>query len=168
MDMDNELNDIISHLLNKYNDMKIKDAFEIILKLLENILKRPNEQKFRFFKKSNEIIKSKVLIMKEFVTLMKTIGYTDIDENLMMYSDENNFNKIKNSIELINNYQKVLIEKSKEYDKSHELLELEEIKRHNEENKRIYEEEKHKQQIILAQIVQDQKERKEWEHEHTL
>ena len=51
MDMDNELNDIISHLLNKYNDMKIKDAFEIILKLLENILKRPNEQKFRFFKK---------------------------------------------------------------------------------------------------------------------
>ena len=163
MDIDDSLESVINDINKKYVDMKIKDALEIIIKLLNNLLKNPNEQKFRIFKKSNEIIKSKVLKMKEFLTLMSVIGYTDLDQDAMMFLDDSNLPKLHKAVDVINKHLKILNVKWQEKEKQEEIIKQDEIKKYNEENKRKFLEEKEKQKKILAQMEYDKEERKKME-----
>lgn len=160
MDLENEIEQVIQEITKKYVDTKVKEAFDIILKLLNNILKNPTDQKFRIFKKTNEVIKAKVLAMKEFLKLMTTLGYTDMDSDCMIFLDESDFSKIKKGIEVINKYQKVLAEKEKELKQLEEIKRQEDIKKNNEAIMRKFQEEKEKQKKILEQLQHDKEERK--------
>jgi hypothetical protein len=160
MDLDSQLDKLIENIIKRYVDTKVKEAFDLVLKLLGNILRNPTEQKFRIFKKTNEVIKTKVLIMKEFLQLMILLGYSDLDAECMIFLEESDFSKIKKGIEVINKYQKGLNAKVKDLEKLEELKHQDEIKRNNEDIKRKFLEEKEKQNKILEQMKFDKEERK--------
>ena len=163
MDWQNDLDKTLEEISKKYVESKVKDALDVIFKLLNNILKDPKEQKFRIFKKTNEVIKTRVLVMKEFLIFMKNLGYTDLDSDCMIFTEEKDFSKIKKGIEVINNYLKDLNQKIKNQEKLEDLKHHEEIKKHNEDIKRKFQEEKEKQQKILEQLKYDKEERKKME-----
>lgn len=162
MDIQSDLEKCLDGITKKYVENKVKDALEIILKLLNNILKNPNEQKIRMFKKTNEIIKSRVLVMKEFLTLMLNIGYTDMDSDSMIFLDDD-FSKIKKAIEIINNYLSKVSTKVKEKDLLDVIKHNEEVKKYNDEINKKFREEKENQKKILEQIQHDKEERKKME-----
>ena len=166
MDLDNDLDKIIEDIMKRYVDSKVKEAFEIMLKLWNNIIKNPTEEKFRIFKKTNEVIKTKVLVMKEFTKLMIAVGYSDLDKDAMMFLEEDHV-KLKKGIEAINKSMKILLEKEKEQEKLDEIKKQDEIKRHGENIKRKFKEEKEIQNKIKAQLECDKEERKKVDKPNT-
>ena len=55
------LNEVITNKTNALNDKATLDGLNILMKLINNILKNPNEEKFRTIKKSNKTIQAKVM-----------------------------------------------------------------------------------------------------------
>ena len=62
--MEDSIKDILDEMLKEIMKKKpneYKTAFEILTKLLKNIVDNPNDPKFRIIKKTNVIISSKLL-----------------------------------------------------------------------------------------------------------
>jgi hypothetical protein len=161
MNSDN-IREICEKIFQKYNEEKVKDAFVLITKLLNNMVTKAEEDKFRIFKKSNEAIKSKILLLKETLDLIKAIGYVDLDEEILAYqgTDMTNAKKaistLNEYIELINKQieEKLYAEKKKKED--------EQLKYHKEiEDK--FKAEKMRQMKIKEQLEADKKEREKME-----
>ena len=70
--LDGMLKEIVQKRPNEY-----KTAFEILTKLLKNIVENPNEQKFRIIKKTNVVISSKLLNVSEIVEVLEILGYAE-------------------------------------------------------------------------------------------
>ena len=87
-----EYKQIIKQIIYKYNHKPILEAFNILLKLFNNIINYPRDSKFKNFKKSNLIIRNKILIIDEALSLIYVLGYTktDDDEILSFNGDYNN------------------------------------------------------------------------------
>jgi hypothetical protein len=162
MDYQSDLDKCLEGITKKYVEEKVKDALEIILKLLNNILKNPKEQKIRMFKKTNDIIKSRILVMKEFLTLMTTIGYVNMDDECLMYPGDD-FTNIKTAIDIINTFLSKVSTKVKEKDLLEIIKHNEEVKRYNDEINKKFRDEKEKQKKILDQFQHDKEERKKME-----
>ena len=68
--------EIVAQLTKKYNeDSKQKKAVETVKKVLENILKHPHEEKYRFFSKvlhSNKFVSHKNLTRQYIFHLIST------------------------------------------------------------------------------------------------
>ena len=78
------MKDILKEMLGniyKAHPVDAKPAYEILIKLFQNILNNPNEPKFRNFKKTNETIKTKVLIIPEIIDTLQILGYSDSETN---------------------------------------------------------------------------------------
>ncbi len=56
-----------------------------MLKLLNNILKNPREEKFRMIKKTNAAIQSKLLSVKGVPELLEALGFISIDEEFYSF-----------------------------------------------------------------------------------
>jgi hypothetical protein len=66
--IEDKIRKICKEIMNNYKEEAyniIKEAFSLMVKLLMNIARQTNEEKFRTFKKSNQAIKTKILIIKE-------------------------------------------------------------------------------------------------------
>jgi len=99
--MDNDsVENVVQKINDAYSDNFVKESFELLLKLFGNILKNPTEEKFRVFKKSNEALKKKVLIIKENLELLKAIGYIDIDQEILAFNG-NNFKNLETAKKLL-------------------------------------------------------------------
>jgi hypothetical protein len=64
-------------------------GFDILHKLLGNILKHPTEEKFRMLKKSNKTIQVKLLGLKpqqRVLDLLHALGYVDIDDEICAFT----------------------------------------------------------------------------------
>jgi len=70
-------------------------AFELLVKLFQNIINNPNEDKFKNFKLTNEAIKTKILFITEITDLLKAIGYEKVNEESLTYK-----NTTVNSLEI--------------------------------------------------------------------
>ena len=70
--IESQLKEIITNRPSEY-----KTAFEIMTKLLKNIIEHPDDPKFRVIKKSNAVISSKLLIIPEIVGLLEILGYEE-------------------------------------------------------------------------------------------
>ena len=70
--LDGMLKEIVQKRPNEY-----KTAFEILTKLLKNIVENQNEQKFRIIKKTNVVISSKLLNVSEIVEVLEILGYAE-------------------------------------------------------------------------------------------
>ena len=97
--LDDMLKEIVKNRPNEY-----KTTFEILKKLIDNILSNPEEPKFRVIKKSNPIISSRLLNIPEIIDVLNILGYeegTGEKENCLVY-EGNRFESLKECIELLN------------------------------------------------------------------
>ena len=97
--LDDMLKEIVKNRPNEY-----KTAFEILKKLIDNILNNPEEPKFRVIKKSNPVISSRLLNIPEIIDVLNVLGYeegTGEKENCLVY-EGNRFESLKECIELLN------------------------------------------------------------------
>ena len=67
------------------DDKAVIGGFEILMKLIGNILNTPQDEKFRILKKSNKAIQTKLLSLKGIPELIKALGYTDVDEESYVF-----------------------------------------------------------------------------------
>lgn len=98
--LDDMLKEIIKKRPNDY-----KTAFQILLKLLNNIIQNPNEKKFRTFKKANAAISSRLLNIPEIVDVLNILGYEEktIDKDSCFVYEGNRFDTLKECVELLTN-----------------------------------------------------------------
>lgn len=78
--MEESIHDIIENQLKEIMTKRPKEyktAFEIMTKLVKNIIDHPDDPKFRLIKKTNAIISSKLLIIPEIVGLLEILGYEE-------------------------------------------------------------------------------------------
>ena len=77
------LDEIVQSSPNDY-----KTAFEILSKLLSNIVTNPEEKKFRIIKRTNPIIQTKLLKIPQIIDLLNILGYEEgkgENENNLIY-----------------------------------------------------------------------------------
>ena len=126
-------------ITKKYKEEIVKEAFTLMLKLLENIITKPKEEKFRNLKKTNELIRSKILILKETHQLMKDIGYTDKDSEFMVFEGDDLTN-IRTAVKVLENYLTQL----------NDTISQQEVKKREEESRKLQEEvERRKREDML-------------------
>ena len=97
--LDDMLKEIVKNRPNEY-----KTAFEVLKKLIDNILNNPEEPKFRVIKKTNLVISSRLLNIPEIIDVLNVLGYeegTGEKENCLVY-EGNRFESLKECIELLN------------------------------------------------------------------
>ncbi len=140
---------------NPNEDEKIHSAYHLLLKMFNNIISNPNESKYRGFKLTNEAIKSKILVIKETLELLKEAGYVEVDKENLSFKDIKT-DRLKKAADVISIYYKDLEEKIKQkeiFKKNEELARL------NNEIKEKFREEQRKKQEILKQLELDKQER---------
>lgn len=79
-------------LLNKSDE--ITTCFNLLVKLFNNIIEKPKEEKFRTFNKNNEHLKAKVLNIKQVEKLLEVIGYniSKVNDQILILPEENTKN----------------------------------------------------------------------------
>lgn len=96
--LEEQIQDIVTKRPNEF-----KTAFEILTKLLNNIIEHPEEPKYRVLKKTNIVISTKLLIIPEIIDVLNILGYeegTGEKENCMLY-EGNCFETLKDCVEII-------------------------------------------------------------------
>ena len=105
--MEDSIKDILDNMLKemvKKRPNEYKTAFEVLTKLLKNILENPNEPKFRIIKKSNTIISSRLLNIPEMIEVIEILGYelgSGEQEGCYVY-EGNCFESLKDCLEILN------------------------------------------------------------------
>jgi hypothetical protein len=158
----NNIRGICDKIFQKYNETAVKEAFSLILKLLNNILSKPGEDKFRIFKKSNEAIKSKILLLKENLDLIKAIGYVDLDEEMLAFQGED-LGNVKEAVGVLTEYIEIINKKLEEKEYLEKKKKEEDQLRYQKEIDAKFKEEKVRQQKIKDQLEADKKEREKME-----
>ncbi len=77
-------------------------CFQLLLRLFQNIISNPSENKYRNFKKTNELIKTKILQIPEILDFLFIIGYTETSNEILTYESDS-LDNLTISIEVINN-----------------------------------------------------------------
>ena len=104
--MEDSIKEIIDEMLKeivKNRPQQYKTAFEVLTKLLNNIIENPNEPKFRVIKKSNAVISSRLLNIPEIMDVLNVIGYEEgkgEKENCLLY-EGNRFESLKECLEIL-------------------------------------------------------------------
>ena len=99
------LEDMLNEIIKKRPE-EYRTAFQILNKLINNIINNPNEQKFRGIKKSNLAIKEKLLNIPEIVDVLNILGYeegTGEKSDFYLY-EGNRFESLKECSELLNKF----------------------------------------------------------------
>lgn len=68
----------IKSLENGNNQTHYIDAVTILLKILDNILREPNNAKYRTIRLENKIVKEKLLALVGMRALLKQIGFVEV------------------------------------------------------------------------------------------
>lgn len=139
----------------KNYDEKLHSAYNLLLKMLNNIITNPNEQKFRLFKLTNDSIKAKILCIHEIMELLYTIGYTDLDKENLVFKNIKT-DSVKKAIEVIGIFNKELEERLKNKQSNEKN---EEIQKKKDEINKMMKEEHRKKEEIMKQIEYDKQER---------
>lgn len=75
-DMKGILDDMLKEIVKKKPN-EYRSAFGVLVKLLNNIIENPNEPKFRGIKKSNLVVKTKLLIIPEIIDVLNILGFEE-------------------------------------------------------------------------------------------
>lgn len=84
-----KIDEIVQNIYNKNEINTLITAFELLIKLFQNIINNPNENKFKNFKLTNEAIKTKILIIPEIKDLLKVLGYENSSEDTLTFNNTN-------------------------------------------------------------------------------
>lgn len=71
-----------------YSDETIFQAFQLLEKILQNILSKPQEEKFRSIKKSNATLQKTLFCIKEIEKLLEVLGFKHSEDKLVFTSDD--------------------------------------------------------------------------------
>jgi hypothetical protein len=151
-----EIDKIVDNIYNSYNSNRVMEAFKILNKLFFNIINNPDEDKFKIFKKSNINLQLKVLIIKECLDILKSLGYVDADEDRLIFKGD--IKRLKYATySLTKKIKKIeeIIEKQKEEE---EEKKQEEIRKEFEERSKILMEQKLERERLKEQCMNDRKE----------
>ena len=101
-------------------------AFDILHKLISNILKNPAEEKFRMIKKSNKAIQAKLMVLQpaaKLQELLANLGYVETDPDMLAFVG-NYFNVLNHgAVQIDDESMKLKMEKmSPEDRKKQELI----------------------------------------------
>lgn len=99
------LQGMLDEIVEKYKN-EYKTAFEILQKLISNIINSPENQKFRVIKKTNPIVQTKLLQIPQIVDVLNVIGFEDgtgEKENCFVFEGET-FDPLKECNELLGKY----------------------------------------------------------------
>lgn len=162
IDIEEKLRIKCEEITGKYREEAVKEAFSLLLILLKNIVNKPTEEKFRLFKRTNAAIKSKILVIKECLELVKDIGYVDLDGELLVYQDSD-LSNVNAAIKVLNNTIEAINKKLAELEMEKEIKNQEEARRLQEEVNRKFIEEKMRKLKIQQQIENDKKEKAQME-----
>ena len=83
-----------------------KTSFEILSKLLSNIIENPDNKKFRIVKRSNTIIQSKLLVIPQITDVLNVLGYeegTGDNLNCLVYEGYS-FEPLQECLSLLKEY----------------------------------------------------------------
>ena len=86
-----DMKDLITATLTEIKTSHPTDhrtAFELLLRLFQNILDNPSDSKYRNFKKTNNIIKTKILQIPEILDFLMIIGYTETSPEILTYESD--------------------------------------------------------------------------------
>ena len=98
----------------KLNDIeKVKESLTLLNKLINNVIKNPNDPKFCQFNKNNDHVKNKVLNIKNMDKLLSSIGYKESEENPSTLILEKSKNIELSDISIILDRSLIQIEKTK-------------------------------------------------------
>ena len=156
--MDNgadEIDKIVEDIYNSYNVNRVMEAFKILNKLFSNIINNPDEEKFKVFKKSNINIQLKVLIIKETLDILKSLGYQEADEERLIFKGD--VKRLKYATySMTNKIKKIeeILEKQKEEE---EEKKQEEIRKEFEERSKILMEQKLERERLRQQCLNDRR-----------
>ena len=157
--MEKSIKSISDLISNKYSETFVEECFGIIQKLLNNILSDPDNGNKRLFKRTNEALKKKVLIIKESIDLLKAIGYTEKNEDFLEFKGDD-FTLIIEATDVFAEVLKMTELKLLEQKKKEEEKRLEAVKAREEELKMKLLAEKLEKQKIKEQMKKDALERK--------
>jgi len=102
--MDNyetKIDGIIQKIYDNYEIQTLITAFELLVKLFQNIINKPTEDKFKNFKLTNEAIKSKILVITETIDLLKLLGYEKVSDDTMTFKSSN-IKPLEFTVEVLN------------------------------------------------------------------
>ena len=106
--MEDSIKDILDTMLKEIVQKRpneFKTAFEILTKLVRNIVENPNEAKFRVIKKSNVVISSKLLNIPEMIEVIEILGFEEgkgEKENCYVY-EGNRFESLNDCLDVLGN-----------------------------------------------------------------
>ena len=104
--MEDSIKDILDGMLNEIVQKKpnqYKTAFNILFKLLNNIIEHPDDPKFRVIKKTNQIISSELLTIPEIIEVLEVLGYEEGSgekKDCLVY-EGNSFESLKECVQLL-------------------------------------------------------------------
>ena len=128
--MDNDrLLEIIELINKRYTEKFVKEAFTLLLLLFKNIINKPGEDKFRILNLKNNNIKNKVLIIKETIDLVESIGYYDSGKDTMRF--DGSLQTLTEVVGMLNMYIEELDKKLKIIAQEEEKM-MQELKESNE------------------------------------
>ena len=157
--MENEIDEIdkiVEDIYNNYNSNRVLEAFKILNKLFNNIINNPDEEKFKIFKKSNINLQLKVLIIKECLEILKSLGYTESDEDKLIFKGA--IKRLKYATYVMTKKINIINEKIEKQKKEEEEKKQEEIRKEFEEKSKILMEQKMERERLRQQCLNDRKE----------
>ena len=157
--MENEIDEIdkiVEDIYNNYNNNRVLEAFKILNKLFNNIINNPDEEKLKIFKKSNINLQLKVLIIKECLEILKSLGYTEIDEDKLIFKGD--IKRLKYATYVMTKKINIINEKIEKQKKEEEEKKQEEIRREFEEKSKILMQQKMERERLRQQCLNDRKE----------
>ena len=151
-----EIDGIVEDIYNNYNGKRVLEAFKILNKLFNNIINDPEEEKFKIFKKSNINLQLKVLIIKECLDLLKALGYTELDEERLIF--KGNTKRLKYATYSMTKIIFKIEEALEKQQKEEEEKKQEEIRKEFEAKSKKLMEEKMERERLRQQCLNDRKE----------
>jgi len=127
---------------SSYSDETLFQAFQILQKILQNILNNPTEEKFKHIKKTNATLQKSLFCIKEMEALLELLDFTHSGDHLVFTGTH--LQEIQNAVNFIHNHaerirNRHLTESEREELEKERLLE--ERRREFEHDQRVREEE---------------------------
>ena len=155
-DANDEIDNLVEDIYNNYNNKRVSEAFKILNKLFNNIINNPDEEKYKIFKKSNINLQLKVLIIKECQDILKSLGYTELDEDRLIF--KGNINRLKYATYVMTKKIFKIEEILEKQRKEEEEEKQEKIRKEFEEKSKKLMEEKMERERLKQQCLNDRKE----------
>ena len=84
-----EVQSQLDAIVKSHDQKKALDGLDILFKLLSNIVKNPNEDKYRQIKGTNKTIAEKLMSLTGVQQLLLTMGFQELEQGIYLYIGEN-------------------------------------------------------------------------------